>query len=127
MKASEFRSYRWPLSSGRGALELCIAEESASAIVQDAGGEKTSIHVDDLDEWIDAFRGARRELGRASKSRPSNAFRRWTWDADKLLQEGTAAGMTPEELSRELGRSVNAVRLRLEESGGVPSESADLE
>ena len=124
MRKSEIRSHRWPLTSGRGSLELCIEEERVTVTVHGAPGESHALHPDDLSEWADALRAGRRELARASTNRPANAFRRWTREADDLLREGTAAGMTPGELARELGRSVNAVRLRLEDAGEIPVDSA---
>ena len=102
---------------------MSIADGKTSVSVRDASGDASILHVDDLGEWLEALRAARREAGRARRGRPGNAFRRWSPEADSLLRDGTAAGMTPKELAEELGRSVNAVRLRLEESGEVPVES----
>ena len=37
MRKSEIRSHRWPLTSGRGSLELCIEEERVTVNVDNVG------------------------------------------------------------------------------------------
>ena len=123
MHVRECRTLRWSLASGRGELEVCISEGAVAGTIRDGEGGEFRIHGDDLNDWCDAFREARNHLKRPLGTRPCNAFKRWSVDADALLVEGSSAGMSPEELAQELGRSPNAVRLRLEESGVIPSES----
>jgi hypothetical protein len=123
MHVRECRTLRWSLASGRGELEVCIVEGAVSGTIRDGEGGEVGIHGDDLNDWFGAFREARSHLKRPGGTRPCNAFKRWSVEADALLVEGSSAGMSPEELAQELGRTPNAVRLRMEESGVIPSES----
>ena len=52
-----------------------------------------------------------------ARSRNPNAFKPWTRDEERRLQEGVRAGNSVEELAAELERSPRAVAIRLQRLG----------